>query len=722
MSQRCPACNELNTDANRFCENCGAKLVVPEAQKPKVEAATAPAPAVTIAPQAPPAQPKPKPTAPKKPSVPAEKPAGPLLPSVNLPALDWERCLYIILILIGIVSRFYDLGYKELHHDESIHALNSYTLFKGGGFHYDPGYHGPMLYHINALVYFLFGASDYTARMAPAFVGLLLIGFPYLMRDVIGRTAALVLAFLITFSPTFLYVSRFIRHDIYLALGTLGMAYAFFKFRKDAKPLYVFLFSMFLAICFTNMESTYLHVSIFFPFLLIMYFWDASHQSSIAKVISQYNESFKKAMDKEGSYMSLGLILLVIVLACAFLFWPNWQGYKGAPGSMLGDFGNYVAVADQKGRNEGFMYGLMKFLSTNPTIAVWLVGLGVPALLTVTFYGLAWYTKSFKTAFYSYLIFFIIFIPFFTTMIFGNPHGLFDGFVRSLTYWLSQQPVSRGDEPWYYYYALLSMYEQGIVFFTIVGFIVFTAFKRSVLTTFAMIWVIGAFTAYVHAAEKMPWITIHMLLPMTFLSALTIAYFLENAHWVFKSLTLALCFLFFILSVHNAVLLAYINPANPVEPMVYVQSTPHIRDIMGTINRLSERLSATDPDHPIQGGKNMEITCEDLCSWPFAWYLREYKNLDYPTPVRVADRPVILTCWQTGQTNGVEHDTAVEKLCAGKYHRQKYKLRAWWGWTDTPDWDLDKYFQWLFYRQPWSSLGSQDMVFWVRNDLWEQSQ
>ena len=52
-----------------------------------------------------------------------------------------------------MISRFAALGDRPLHHDESIHAYQSYTLSKGGDWRYDPAYHGPFLYYLNALVY-----------------------------------------------------------------------------------------------------------------------------------------------------------------------------------------------------------------------------------------------------------------------------------------------------------------------------------------------------------------------------------------------------------------------------------------------------------------------------------------------------------------------------------------------------------------------------------------
>ena len=51
--------------------------------------------------------------------------------------------------------------------------------------------HGPFRYHLTAFFYFLFGDSDFTARMAPALFGIGVIGMVYFLRRYIGRWGAI---------------------------------------------------------------------------------------------------------------------------------------------------------------------------------------------------------------------------------------------------------------------------------------------------------------------------------------------------------------------------------------------------------------------------------------------------------------------------------------------------------------------------------------------------
>ncbi len=53
---------------------------------------------------------------------------------------------------------------------------------------------------------------------------------------------------------------------------------------------------------------------------------------------------------------------------------------------------------------------------------------------------------------------FVIYALLFTTF-FTNPVGLGTGVFGSISYWLAQQEVQRGGQPWYYYFLVLTMYE-----------------------------------------------------------------------------------------------------------------------------------------------------------------------------------------------------------------------------------------------------------------------
>jgi len=84
-------------------------------------------------------------------------------PAVLYLRLNWEKIAWITLILIAFVLRLYDVGARTISHDESLHTTYSYNLYNGTGFRHDPLMHGPLLFHLTALSYFIFGPSDFSA-------------------------------------------------------------------------------------------------------------------------------------------------------------------------------------------------------------------------------------------------------------------------------------------------------------------------------------------------------------------------------------------------------------------------------------------------------------------------------------------------------------------------------------------------------------------------------
>ncbi|MDE3076396.1 MAG: NHL repeat-containing protein, partial [Chloroflexota bacterium] len=107
--------------------------------------------------------------------------------------------------------------------------------------------------------------------------------------------------------------------------------------------------------------------------------------------------------------------------------------------------------------------------------------------------------------------------------------------------------------------------------------------------------------------------------------------------------------------------------------------------------------------------------------WPFAWYLRDYKNMSYVGTLNSPpDQPVVITA--------ADNDAA-DKSQLSNYVGNRYKLR-WWFSEDYRDLTLPKAAQsitdpamrktlwnWLTLRETPSPPGSYDFDLWIRKDL-----
>src|SRR5688572_28203687 len=119
----------------------------------------------------------------------------------SLPAITNEIAIFAIIMLIAVVTRFYDLGSRVMSHDESLHTYFSWLLYRGQGYQHSPMMHGPLQFHLIALSYFMFGASDFTARIPAAIFSLMTIWMVWYGRRYLGRTGALIAGALMVISP-----------------------------------------------------------------------------------------------------------------------------------------------------------------------------------------------------------------------------------------------------------------------------------------------------------------------------------------------------------------------------------------------------------------------------------------------------------------------------------------------------------------------------------------
>jgi uncharacterized protein (TIGR03663 family) len=173
-----------------------------------------------------------------------------------------------LLVLVALALRLYQLGDRPFHHDESQDAYFSWIFFKNGDYAYNPLLHGPLRFYLTAGMYELFGDTNFTARLAPALMGTLMVPLPYLLRDQLGRVAAFASAVLLTAGPSFLYFSRFAREDIYFASITLALLVAVFRFLHAPRRHHPALIGVLLALSFATKETTFITVFVAGTFFL----------------------------------------------------------------------------------------------------------------------------------------------------------------------------------------------------------------------------------------------------------------------------------------------------------------------------------------------------------------------------------------------------------------------------------------------------------------------
>jgi uncharacterized protein (TIGR03663 family) len=150
------------------------------------------------------------------------------------------RNLFLIIFLLGLFLRLYSLDLKLLHHDEAVHAWFSYKLMTEGAYTYDPMYHGPLLYFLTAGMFFIFGDSDLVARILPALFGAAIIPLIYAIYRLgyLDQRQTLIAALFVAVSPSLVYFSRFLRHDIFQLFFTVLILVALLAYIERGRLRY----------------------------------------------------------------------------------------------------------------------------------------------------------------------------------------------------------------------------------------------------------------------------------------------------------------------------------------------------------------------------------------------------------------------------------------------------------------------------------------------------
>ncbi len=181
--------------------------------------------------------------------------------------LNWEAIYYVTLFAAAVLTRFVNLGDRVMSHDESLHTTYSYNLYKKGDFAHTPLMHGPVLFHMTALMYFFFGDNDFSARLYPAILGVILVFFPKLLFERwLGRRGAMVSSLLLLISPMILFHNRYIREDTPSIFFTLLMVYAIFAYIDGVRPRqtrHLILLSAAMLLSLASKEVAFMYIAIF---------------------------------------------------------------------------------------------------------------------------------------------------------------------------------------------------------------------------------------------------------------------------------------------------------------------------------------------------------------------------------------------------------------------------------------------------------------------------
>lgn len=546
--------------------------------------------------------------------------------------LKIETLLAVLILAIALVSRFAMLDARVMSHDEVNHVVPSYDLFTGKGYAHSPVTHGPFQMHVVALSYFLFGDSDYTSRIPAALFSLAAVGFVlFAFRPYLGRTGALLAGLFFTISPYMLFYGRYTRNEGFIELFGVVMLFAVLRFMQKGDRLSLFLLTGSIVFHFIAKETAFIYSAQLLIFLAFLFLIEVRRAQNIRP--ARYNRfliligvamllvftaigfGVINARSSEGvtpaaaqpanaatvanaagfsfgaqvaieAFLVLGALALAVIAFIMIIRDLGWKQLCGLRSfSMLILSG--TLILPQLAAFPVKMVGWNPLDYTGSGLMRTGIFLGLFLILSAAI-GLLWNRRLWLQ---NAAFFYAVYVFFYTTM-FTNGNGFFTGIIGSLGYWLEQQGVNRGSQP-FYYYALVQIpiYEflaaagtTLAVYFGIryrrwaafpgdspalpqpdeipapaaveepagdetppqwlkpdadvpapqEGFSLdtFYALPRRIPTLALLVfWALTSLLAFSLAGEKMPWLTVHIALPMLLAAGWGVGYLIDTTEW-----------------------------------------------------------------------------------------------------------------------------------------------------------------------------------------------
>jgi hypothetical protein len=493
--------------------------------------------------------------------------------------LSIEQIAYIAIVVLALIMHLWHLDGRALHHDETLHASYSWYIFKGRSYMHDPLLHGPFLYYFGAMMYFLFGDNDFTARLGYALFGTALTIMPYLVRREIGKPAALLASLYLLISPGFLYMGRFARHDIYSIVFEMLVFVGIVRYTSTRQARWLYAGVIGFALMFVNQETSYLFLVMMGLPLVFLFLWRVMKPGilvllTMAVLVATFIFVIPGEAVTSGDNKAVRdtTTRAIQVKETGALF--GWGPLETADNDYALRIRNRSDNDGGKSLGENFqlyMQELRAFFrhpAVISAIAVGIIGLALLVWLIwfwrdgsgASAWNRAWEKGDPVMPVYASLaennrwliaigLFLLIYVFFFTAFL-SNLLGVITGTTGSLLYWMAQHHVERGGQPTHYYAVILAVYEPLLIIWAIIGYILLiidgirwfikpklqpdtnidqaispkprvASLERQPAYVPILLgwWGIAALLMYTWAGEKMPWLSIHIALPMTLFGA-----------------------------------------------------------------------------------------------------------------------------------------------------------------------------------------------------------
>ena len=536
---------------------------------------------------------------------------------------DWTLSLVLLaMTLFLVVTRLIHLDARPFHHDESLFSYYGWLESNGtyDSENHHPLLHGPLQMQILGLTFKLghalglLGDAFAAARLPAAVCGIALV-LPLLgLRRRLGKEGVLIAVALMTVSPAFWFYSRFCRNEMLMVFTTLVLTWTVLRAWRSPRPGGWIVISCLLATTLGCLKENalFLYFDALTFLVLTAVFGLATSRRRHPKnrvwlgtgCVTVPRVVLRSLQNNPYAWIT-GLALSVVLLQVVYTngFDPAW------PKSFIGKYAENLEYWKEQNR-EHRLYGefhyylriiflyeafsalfllvaFARFASSRRRLASVVLGTIAAALLGISMginVDTIWRVAA-------------RFVPI------AAPAR--DGAFLKLLH--MTHPLHLG----------LAM---TIGWLSVVG--AWEALRgRQVFRAWLIWWTGLSFLQYSYAGEKVPWLVIHILLPMLLLTADLLSSWWRRSSDAFgRQQALAVVFtVFAFLNIVQGYRVCFVNPTNPGEILVFNHTQPAMKKVGMEMRRVCK-----------QAGDKTVILLQGQALWPLVWYIHGYGYIASP--------------------------------------------------------------------------------------------
>lgn len=576
-------------------------------------------------------------------------------------ALTVEVALYLIIALVAVGLRFYELGDRPMQAGEAAQALAAWRSAQGLPQGSALGQSSPLLFTTNLFLFALFGANDFLARLMPALGGALLAIWPYSLRRHLGRMGALAASFLLAISPSTLFFSRYLGAEIVVAACALGMTWGLFSYLDQRQPKHLCLAAVALGLALSAGSGSYTFTLIVVTFGLVLalvnrFSASSEHWQRISK--ARFSAAWQVARESNSLLRDAAVLLvLVFVLTCTG-FLLHLSGLQDG----IDLFAGWLSAFQPQAGGHPWYYHLQLLLVYEPLILVFGLAAVVYLLRRRDLFSV-FLTYWSAAAFLVYLV--------------AGGRGAGDVLLVVLPMaLLAGAFVGR-------------LLDELVAKASWAGEGLFVALACPVVGYLAL--ELGGYAS--RGRQEYLWLA---LVAALILVAMLVLYWVSfGPEPALRSGGLVLLASLVLLTVSINCNLNYRRGSDPHEIIIAAPTSRGLLDLVETVEMVSSRKG--DP-------KTIAVTVHQGVGPAVAWYLRDFDHVQFVDQLSPSiDTPVV------GAPAGQR-----EPALGANYSGQDFVLTSSWRLQGLAGSDL---MEWLFYRRVRTPVQTANVILWVKQEL-----